>query len=111
MTADEDSPEGGTPRLGQVEAAVVAGLSELQKASSLGTLALLLARRLDEGVEVLYDDAVGPTIVQVSARDTAGLVKELRATLTQLREEIPSAKPGSQVTNIQEKRAQRRGAR
>ena len=108
---DQETSESAVPRLGTVESAVVVGLSDAQRASSLGTMALLLARRLDEGVEVLYDDAAGPTIVQVSARDTAGLVKELRATLTQLREEFPAAKPGSKVTDLQEKRAQRRGTR
>jgi hypothetical protein len=101
-------PDNGERARGDVEAALVAGLSQAQQTSELGVLALLLARRLDEGVEVLYDDEHGPTIVQVSARDTAGLVKELRAVLSDLRERMPATKPDSKVADLKEQRDKRR---
>lgn len=97
------------PESTDVEPAVEAGLPAGSEGSALARMALLVARRLDQGVEC-FDTEDGRIWVQVSARDTAGLVKELRAVLADLRLAYPPAVATGRVASIQEQRDKRRAA-
>jgi hypothetical protein len=86
-------------RRGPVEAAVARDLRQLPpelRRSGLATATLTLAKRLDDP--------------ETTDRDAAGLLREVRASLLELRKMAPPAPKSSRVDEIKAKREARRGA-
>lgn len=104
---DGDDDTGGQREPGPVERSVAGSLADTAKGTPTATIALLLAQRLDEGVEVLYGDD-GPQVVQTSAQSTTALARELRMQLDKLRELYPPALTQGKVASIQAQRQKRR---
>jgi hypothetical protein len=103
-------PEGTERELGPVELAIAGELPNKAKGKGLATIALLLAQRLDDGVEVFYDEGI-PRIVQTSAQSTTALARELRMCMGKIHETYAVGEPQGPVASLAERRARRRGAR
>ena len=83
-------------RKGRIEQATWRDLTPEQRAAPLGAIALSLAAHMDS--------------LLISGRDAASVAKELRATLLELRRQVPSEQQGSKVDELKRRREARRSA-